>query len=95
MGVQAVVSDGNPFPMIRNMTYHMLRANRVPERCQLPEHNGSDEDNLGHCSWGATVDTIGRNQVCNAKKDGILPPNCRLPLRKTGSHERGERVESQ
>ena len=66
------------------------RKNCAPERCQLPEHNGGDEDNLWHCGWGATVDTIGRSQVCTAKKYSILPPNSslRAPLRRTGNHGR-------
>jgi hypothetical protein len=74
--------------MLRKMRYHTQRAHYAPERCQLPEHYSGDKDNLGHCSWGATVDTIGRSQVCTAKKDGIVPPNSRPPLWRTGSHER-------
>ena len=61
----------------------------VPERSQLPEHDGDDEDHLGHCGWGATVDTIGRSQVGTTEKNGIVPPNSRsLSQGRIGGHER-------
>lgn len=72
----------------------MSRAHCAPERCQLPEHDGGDEDDLGHRRWGATVDTISCSQVCTAKKDSVLPPNSRPPLRRTGSHTVRERKEA-
>jgi len=62
-----------------------------PEGSQLPEHNGDDEDHLGHCGWGATVDTIGCSQVRTTEKDEIAPPNSRSPLGRTGGHEREKR----
>jgi len=74
------------FSMMQN---HVVRAYiGVPERSELPEHNGEDEDHLGHCSWGATVDTIGCSQMGTTEKDGIVPPNSRSPLGRTGGHER-------
>ena len=78
------------FNVSEKTRYQMSRAHCAPERCQLPEHNGGDEDDLGHCRWGATVDTISCSQVCTAKKDSVLPPNSRPPLRRTGSHKRAE-----
>lgn len=76
--------------MFRKTRYQTPRAHCAPERCQLPEHDGGDEDDLGHCRWGATVDTIGCSQVCSTKKDSVLPPNSRPPLRRTGSHKGAE-----
>jgi hypothetical protein len=77
--------------MVSKMRYHVVRAHiGVPERSQLPEHNGSDEDHLGHCGWGATVDTIGCSQVRTTEKDDIVPPNSRSSLG-TGCHERARK----
>ena len=76
------------------MRYHVVRAHiSVPERSQLPEHNGSDEDYLGHCGWGATVDTIGCSQVRTTEKDGIVPPNSRSLLGRIGCHERARKCD--
>ena len=75
--------------MVSKMRYHAVRVHiGVPERSQLPEHNGEDEDHLGHCGWGATVDTVGCSQVRTTEEDDIVPPNRRSPLRRTGGHER-------
>jgi hypothetical protein len=75
--------------MVSKTRYYVVRAHiGVPERSQLPEHNGEDEDYLGHCGWGATVDTIGCSQVRTTEKDDIVPPNSRSPLGRTGGHER-------
>jgi hypothetical protein len=78
--------------MISETRYHVLRAHiGVPKRPQLPEHNGEDEDHLGHCGWGATVDTIGCSQVGTTEKNDIAPPNSRSPLGRTGCHERARK----
>ena len=75
--------------MVSKTQYHAVRAHiGVPERSQLPEYNGDDEDHPGHCGWGATVDTIGCSQVRTAEKDGIAPPNRRSSLGRTGGHEK-------
>ena len=78
------------FNVSEKTRYQMSRAHCAPERCQLPEHDGGDENDLGHCRWGAAVDTISCSQVCTAKKDSVLPPDSRPPLRRTGSHKRAE-----
>lgn len=76
------------------MWYHVIRAHiRVPERSQLPERNGEDEDNLGHCARGAAVDAIGCSYVGTTEKDGIVPPNGRSGLGRTGSHGRARKGE--
>jgi hypothetical protein len=80
--------------MVSKTRYHVVRAHiGVPERSQLPEHNGDDENHLGHCGWGATVDTICCSQVRTTEKDDIVPPNSRSPLVRTGGHERARKGE--
>jgi hypothetical protein len=80
--------------MVSKMRYHVVRVHiGVPERSQLPEHNGDNENHLRHRGWGATVDTIGCSQVRTTEKDDIVPPNSRSPLGRTasGRHERARK----
>lgn len=59
VGVHAVVSDSNTSKLSER--YQTAGAHCAPKRCQLPEHNGGDEDGLGHRSGGAKVDAISRS----------------------------------